>query len=82
MDASGGRGTATLREWNVFRARNPRARLVLIDLQPSAATQAIEREDVLNVGGFSDQVFEILSEFAAGRLDADHWIGAIGAVAL
>jgi 60 kDa SS-A/Ro ribonucleoprotein len=82
VDASGARGTATLREWNVFRSRNPKARLVLIDLQPSATTQAIEREDVLNVGGFSDQVFEILSEFAAGRLAADHWVGAIGAVTL
>jgi 60 kDa SS-A/Ro ribonucleoprotein len=34
VDAAGSRGTATLREWSVFRARNPMARLVLIDLQP------------------------------------------------
>jgi len=36
--------------------------------------QAAEREDILNVGGFSDQVFDIVSEFAAGRLDGDHWL--------
>ena len=30
VDGSGARGTATMREWNAFRARNPRARLVLI----------------------------------------------------
>ena len=82
VDASGSRGTATLREWNVFRARNPRARLVLIDIQPYATTQASEREDILNVGGFSDQVFDIVSEFAAGRLHGDHWVGGIDAVAL
>jgi 60 kDa SS-A/Ro ribonucleoprotein len=79
-DAGGNRGTATMREWNTFRARNPRARLVLLDLQPYATTQAAERADVLNVGGFSDRVFEIVSEFAAGRLGAGHWVETIDAV--
>jgi 60 kDa SS-A/Ro ribonucleoprotein len=82
VDAVGARGTATLREWNVFRARNPRARLVLIDLQPYATTQATEREDILNVAGFSDHVFEVVAEFAAGRLHSDHWVGLIESVAL
>jgi 60 kDa SS-A/Ro ribonucleoprotein len=82
VDAAGARGTATLREWDVFRARNPRARLVLIDLQPYTTTQATEREDILNVGGFSDQVFEVLAEFAAGRLHSNHWVGLMESVAL
>jgi 60 kDa SS-A/Ro ribonucleoprotein len=81
-DAGGNRGTATMREWNAFRARNPRARLVLLDLQPYATTQAAERADVLNVGGFSDRVFEIISEFAAGRLGAGHWVETIDSVAV
>ena len=82
VDVAGSRGTATLREWNAFRARNPRARLVLIDLQPYGTTQAIERDDILNVGGFSDHVFEIVSEFAAGRLNGGHWIALIESVVL
>jgi 60 kDa SS-A/Ro ribonucleoprotein len=82
VDASGGRGTATMREWSAFRARNPRARLVLLDLQPYATTQAADREDILNVGGFSDRVFEVVSEFAAGRLNGDQWVGRIESVAL
>jgi 60 kDa SS-A/Ro ribonucleoprotein len=82
VDASGARGTATLREWGAFRARNPRARLVLIDLQPYATTQATEREDILNVGGFSDHVFDVVAEFAAGRLHSDHWVGLIESVVL
>jgi len=69
-----------MREWNRFRARNPEARLVLLDLQPSATTQVVDREDVLNVGGFSDQVFGVIADFAEGRLQADHWVGAIEAV--
>jgi len=82
VDAAGARGTAMLREWNVFRACNPRARLVLVDLQPYSTTQATEREDILNVGGFSDQVFEVLAEFAAGRLHSTHWVGLMESVAL
>ena len=77
VDARGGRGTATMQEWNTFKKRNPKARLVCIDIQPYGTTQAAEREDVLNVGGFSDQVFEIVATFAQGRLDADHWVGVI-----
>jgi 60 kDa SS-A/Ro ribonucleoprotein len=82
VDARGGRGTAMMRAWNAFRERNPHARLVCIDVQPYGTTQATERDDVLNVGGFSDTVFEIVSEFAAGRLNADHWVGVIESIAV
>ena len=82
VDARGGRGTATMREWNAFKQRNPNARLACIDVQPYRTVQAIEREDILNVGGFSDQVFEVISDFARGELNADHWIGVIDSVVL
>jgi 60 kDa SS-A/Ro ribonucleoprotein len=74
------RGTAMMVEWNRFKSRSPQARLVCIDLQPYATTQAAEREDILNVGGFSDQVFETIAEFAAGKLAADHWMSMIEAI--
>ena len=82
VDAGGGRGAATMREWNTFKQRNPEARLVCIDVQPYRTVQAIERDDILNVGGFSDQVFDVISEFARGELNADHWIGVIDSVKL
>jgi 60 kDa SS-A/Ro ribonucleoprotein len=82
VDAGGGRGTGLMREWNVFKQHNPKARLVCIDAQPYKTVQATEREDILNVGGFSDQVFDVISEFARGTLNADHWIGVIESVAL
>ena len=62
--------------------RNPRALLVCLDVQPYGTTQATERTDILNIGGFSDQVFEVVSAFASGHLEADHWIGRIQATAL
>jgi 60 kDa SS-A/Ro ribonucleoprotein len=71
------RGTIMAEEWERFRVRNPGAKLVLIDLQPYASTQVEERADVLNVGGFSDAVFEIVSLFAKGELGSDHFVGEI-----
>jgi len=82
VDARNVFDTATISEWNLFRRRNPGARLALIDIQPSSTTQAVERDDVLNIGGFSDHVFNLLADFAAGRMERGHWVGAIEAVAL
>jgi 60 kDa SS-A/Ro ribonucleoprotein len=82
VDAGSGRGTATMREWQAFKKRNPKARLVCIDVQPYGTTQAAEREDILNIGGFSDQVFEVVRQFVAGRMNADHWVGVIESVEL
>ena len=78
----GGRSTATMQEWEKFRTRNPRARLVCLDVQPSGSTQAKEREDILNIGGFSDTVFEVIASFAAGELNPDHWVGLIEKIEL
>lgn len=75
------RGTALLREWQTFRVRNPGARLVCLDLQPNAAVQAPDREDILNIGGFADEVFATIAAFADGRLAADHWVGVIDRIA-
>jgi 60 kDa SS-A/Ro ribonucleoprotein len=73
----GGSATQTMNEWANFRQRNPQARMVCIDIQPYGTVQAKERDDILNIGGFSDQVFEVIAEFANGRLNADHWVGVI-----
>ncbi len=82
VDAGRGLGTALMAEWSEFRQRNPMARLVCLDIQPNQTTQAAERADILNIGGFSDQVFEVIAAFASGQLEADHWIARIEAVEL
>ena len=63
--------------WQEFRKRNPRAKLVCLDVQPYETSQVSEREDVLNIGGFSDQVFDLIAAFVAGELDGDNWVGRI-----
>jgi 60 kDa SS-A/Ro ribonucleoprotein len=78
----GGGATQTMKEWVSFTRRNPGARMVCIDVQPYGTVQAKERADILNIGGFSDQVFDLIAEFAAGRMNADHWVGVIEEVIL
>ncbi|MCY7377275.1 MAG: hypothetical protein LH472_15055 [Pyrinomonadaceae bacterium] len=73
----GGSGTETMRQWNEFKSRNKDAKLVCIDIQPYSNTQAKERADILNIGGFSDQVFNLIAEFARNNLTAEHWVGVI-----
>ena len=82
VDATHGRGTATMLEWQRFKARNPSANMVCIDIQPYGTTQAKERADILNIGGFSDAVFDVIARFDAGSLGSDHWVGEIEAISL
>ena len=74
--------TETMKQWARIRQRNPAAKLVCIDIQPYASSQAQERTDILNVGGFSDAVFDVVARFAEGKLDAEHWVGEIEQIVL
>ena len=80
VDAKRGGATATMHQWQKFKRHNPQARMVCIDIAPHATTQACEREDILNIGGFSDEVFKMIALFACGQLDPAHWVGEIEAI--
>jgi len=75
----GGQGTAMMAEWAKLKARNKAAKLVCIDIQPYGTSQSSERADVLNIGGFSDVVFELIAGFAKGR-SRDHWVDTIAKI--
>jgi 60 kDa SS-A/Ro ribonucleoprotein len=78
----GGAPTETMRQWAEFKRRSPAATMICIDIQPYGHTQAQEREDIVNVGGFSDQVFSLIADVAAGGTEKDHWVRAIAAMQL
>ncbi len=82
VDAKGG-GTSTevMVQWEALRARNPGAKMVCIDVTPNRAKQAPTRRDILNVGGFSDEVFTLTAEFAKGS-GQDHWVKRIESIDL
>jgi 60 kDa SS-A/Ro ribonucleoprotein len=68
--------TETMKQWQKLKSRNPKAKLVCIDLQPYGTTQAKERKDILNVGGFSDAVFDTIARFASDVEKRD-WVKEI-----
>jgi 60 kDa SS-A/Ro ribonucleoprotein len=82
VDATRRGATQTMREWEVLKQRNPQARLMCIDMQPYVTTQAAERRDIMNVGGFSDAVFTMMALFAEGKTGAEHWVGEIEKISL
>ena len=53
-------------------------KLVCIDIQPYTTSQAPERSDILNVGGFSDAVFRVVASFLSG--DEGRFVAEVEAV--
>lgn len=74
--------TDVMREWQKLKRKNPKAKMVCLDIVPNSHTQAFERNDILNIGGFSDNVFKIIAAFAKDELNADHWVGEIETIDL
>lgn len=68
------RNTSMSNEWQTYKKRNPNAKLVLIDIQPSTTTQVQSDKDVLNIGGFSDSVFDIINAFVKNELDGKNLV--------
>jgi 60 kDa SS-A/Ro ribonucleoprotein len=75
-------GTGLADEWQKFKARNPKARLICCDLTPRSNSQIQTRPDVLQVGGFSDQVFEVVASFVEHGIETDHWVKLIEGTSL
>ena len=73
----GHKHTSVLTEWETLKQRCPEARLVCNDITPNESKQAPSRPDILNVGGFSDQIFEVVRQFYQGR--TSNWIDMIEA---
>lgn len=77
-----GGGTALMEEWVKLKGRCKNARLACIDITPHATSQTKLRPDILQVGGFNDQVFKVVSQFLAQGNDPKHWVDQIEAVSI
>jgi len=69
--------TSLMKEWDILKQRCPEAKLVCLDIQPYTTAQAQNRHDILNIGGFSDQVFTLIGSFAEQGMGADFWVEEI-----
>jgi len=74
--------TSLMKEWDILKQRCPEAKLVCLDIQPYTTVQVQNRCDILNVGGFSDQVFTLIGSFAEQGMGADFWVEEIEKTAL
>jgi 60 kDa SS-A/Ro ribonucleoprotein len=77
--------TGVMTEWQKFVTNQKRLgvaspKLVCIDIQPYGSTQAPERDDILNIGGFSDAVFNVVSSYLSG--DAGRFVAEVESVEL
>jgi 60 kDa SS-A/Ro ribonucleoprotein len=70
-------GTGLLQQWNEYKSHNPKAKLVCIDLTPRTNHQVKEHEDILQVGGFSDNVFTVIAKFVEGGWNKNFWVNEI-----
>ena len=69
--------TSLMKEWDILKKRCPEAKLVCLDIQPYTKAQARNRQDILNIGGFSDQVFSLIGSFAERGMGTDFWVEEI-----
>jgi 60 kDa SS-A/Ro ribonucleoprotein len=53
--------------WETIKRRNPRAKLVCIDLVPNSTVQVADTKSVLNIGSWSDKAFEVIAAFCNGN---------------
>lgn len=67
-------------EWVKFSKRNPNSKLVCIDLAPSSTSQiSKDRKNVLQVGGFSDEVFNVVKYFLEDN-EPNKWVKEISKI--
>jgi len=75
-----GSGTGMAHEWAGFKKRNKNAKLICVDIQPYCDAQVSGGKDVLNIGGFSDEIWTVISDFVhKGGVD---FVKAVQAVEL
>ena len=68
-------------QWDLLKIRNPNAKLVCLDLAPHDTNQVVTRSDTFGIGGFSDQVFNMINDFVTGS-GKNQWIDVVNQVEL
>lgn len=82
LDGSRYYGTGMMGEFLSFKKRNKNAKLVCIDITPNRTSQSDgKRDDVLQIGGFSDTCFDVIVSFLKQN-EANHWVNVIEEITL
>ncbi len=73
----GGRSSVSMQLWSRIKKDNPGAQLICIDLTPNSHSQVAEREDIFNIGGFSDNIFDLISKISRKEATKDFFVNEI-----
>lgn len=76
------KATGMMEEWSVFAKRNPGSYLVNIDISPSDTTQVAHIKNTLLVGGFNDQVFDVIAGYLRSGGESEYWVNLINEIKL
>lgn len=63
-----------------IKKKNPNVRMVNLDIAPNTSMQTPFDASILNIGGFSDSVFQIMALFFKSANKDDFWISEIQSV--
>lgn len=74
--------TGTVKILKEIQEQNPNARMVNIDVTPGSSSQTIPKDCVLNIGGFNDSVFQIISMFFESKGNQDFLVNQIKSIQL
>ena len=74
--------TGTIEHLEEIRRINPNTRMINIDITPGSSSQTIPKEYVLNIGGFNDSVFNVISMFFESKGFSDFWVNQIKSIQL
>lgn len=59
--------TEVLNDFNKIRSANKNAKMICINLQPYGTTQSPNSANILNIGGWSDTVFNVIGNFVNNK---------------
>ncbi|GIU68993.1 MAG: ribonucleoprotein [Candidatus Woesearchaeota archaeon] len=75
--------TETNKLWKQYKQkRNPNAKLICWDIAPYKTVQVKDEPDVLNIGGFSDRIMDIIYLFINNKLEGKYWKEVIDSIDL
>jgi 60 kDa SS-A/Ro ribonucleoprotein len=77
-----GNGTGVASEWELVRKRCPNAKMININLAVEDTVQILDAKGIINVGGFSSEIFEVIKLWTENGYSADGWVKQIEAIQL
>ena len=77
--ADGGRwgSTGVANEWEIIRKRCPKAKMININLAVEDTVQIRDDVGIINIGGFSEAIFDVIKLWTEDGCGADGWVKQI-----